>query len=99
MRLARREIGKNGQKRLASITFERLFLSSKDPHPVGRETFSHLIYTDLRDDKNLDQYWLKLANWLRSHIPVLKHVIYLSSLYFYFLDSSGFLVNVVGFCR
>ncbi len=32
-------------------------LSSKDPFPQSKETFSHLIFTDLRGDK----IWLKLA--------------------------------------
>ncbi len=51
------------------MAFALLFLNSKDPYPPCREGFSHLIYTDLRDDKILDHNWLKLANWLRSHIP------------------------------
>ncbi len=29
----------------------RLIQSSKDPFPPCTDTFSHLIYTDLRDDK------------------------------------------------
>ncbi len=45
------------------------------PPTPGRETFSHLVYsTDLRDDKHLDQNWLKLADWLHSHIPVVLQI-------------------------
>ena len=34
-----------------NIFKKRLFQSSKDPYPQCRETFSHLIYADLKDEK------------------------------------------------
>ncbi len=40
-------------------------------HPSCRETFSHLIYTDQRWP-TLNENWLKLANWLHSHILIVS---------------------------
>ena len=57
MRLARCEISANAKKPIEIETLERRFQSSKEPHPLCRETFSHLIYTDLRNDK----IWIRIG--------------------------------------